>query len=341
MAFPGALVATDEAALLERCERDAEALVADAKRSAETVTGEPVGCGVELGEESLVEIVVRRFGGHIGKLEAHVAPVIGEDDVEGIRCGGSAMLDADGELVVMAADVECRVRPSVEVAGAAKSLAGGTPRVLPGVMDDDDGDVVLALHLAEEGEERGDFRGAVFVDAMKADEGVEQEKARSVLAEGAVDAESVAIEIETQRGGGDDVEGDAREGEASGSRETEESLLDVGGAVFRHVDEGGPRIVDGEAAEAGGVTSNGQGQIEAEPALAALRRSADDADAGPRPEGVDEPAAVGLRVGEVGGADDRERVGVGHAFWVRGAGERSSSTARAMMGSSTKDCSRS
>lgn len=43
MAFPGALVATDEAVALERCERDAETLVADAERSAEAVTGESVG----------------------------------------------------------------------------------------------------------------------------------------------------------------------------------------------------------------------------------------------------------------------------------------------------------
>ncbi|HSO37887.1 MAG TPA: hypothetical protein VLT33_35410, partial [Labilithrix sp.] len=50
------------------------------------------------------------------------------------------------------------------------------------MMHDEDGDVVLALQRAEVAEQRGDLSGVVLVDAMKAHEGIENQKARRVPA---------------------------------------------------------------------------------------------------------------------------------------------------------------
>lgn len=100
-----------------------------------------------------------------------------EGECEGVCGGRGAVLDGDGELLPGASDIESAVNPGVEVSRPTEALAalrsGGA--ILPGVVHDEDGDIVLALELAEKREHGGDLRGAVLVDAMEADEGVEQE----------------------------------------------------------------------------------------------------------------------------------------------------------------------
>ena len=44
------------------------------------------------------------------------------------------------------------------------------------VVDDDDGELVAALQLAQVGEQRRDLAGDVLVDAVQADEGIEDEE---------------------------------------------------------------------------------------------------------------------------------------------------------------------
>ena len=48
-----------------------------------------------------------------------------------------------------------------------------------GVVDDDDGEMMEALEITEEGEQESDVGGRVFIDAVQADEGVEDEQARA------------------------------------------------------------------------------------------------------------------------------------------------------------------
>lgn len=283
----------------------------------------------------------------VQNVEVHWAVIeADESEVEGLRGRRGAVFDRDGEVIAEAADVESAVGPGVEVTGATERLAGvSTEAAFLGVMDDDDGDVVLALHLAEEREESGDITGAILVDAVQADEGIEEEDARSMGAKGAIDAAAIPVEIEAESGSGNDVERNASEVEPAVEAEAGEAELDVGGSVFGHVDECGSRIVHGEAAEAGGAAGDGECEVEGEPALAALGGTADDANAGASPERLDEPSALGPRIGEKRGAHDGEGVGVSdgrsHAFCVRVAGVSSSSTAMARVASSTKLCSRS
>ena len=64
----------------------------------------------------------------------------------------------------------------MEVSGTAQVLASGTSAaVLACVVDDGDGDIERALDLAQVREYSGDIAGVIFVDAVKPDEGVEEE----------------------------------------------------------------------------------------------------------------------------------------------------------------------
>src|SRR3972149_1955609 len=73
---------------------------------------------------------------------------------------------------------------SLRTRSAARRESRGGPAAAAwagaGVVDDGDGEVVGALQLAQVAEERGDIAGLVLVDAMEADEGVEQEQARGL-----------------------------------------------------------------------------------------------------------------------------------------------------------------
>ena len=178
--------------------------------------------------------------------------------------------------------------------------------VLARVVDDDDGEVVGALQLAQVAEQGGHLAGLVLVDAMQAHEGIEQEQARGLAPHGLGEAVLVAREIEPHAGRGDDADGERGEIEAAVAAEAGESCLDDGRGVLGHVDQHAAGLGDGEGVEAGRAAGDGDGQIEPEPALAALGRAANDADAGAGPEVRDEPAAGGVGLVQVGGAHDGE-----------------------------------
>jgi hypothetical protein len=301
----------------ELAEELAEPLVAQPDSGAEDVTRRDPACVVERPEKALADIewagVVVAFA---SELEAGAAGVVGgEEQIERIGRGGGAVLDRDGELVLGATHVEGAVGPGVKIAGAAEALPslGARGAILAGVVDDENGDVVLALHLTQKGEEGGDIAGAVFVNAMKSDERVEQEQARSNRTEGASEARAIAVEIEAKRRGGDDLEGEGTDIQLAVAAESQETLLHGLGAILGEVEENGPGIVDGEATEARSRGSDGEGEIECQPALATLGCAANDSHTGASPEGFDEPAAVGSEIGEEGGADGGQEGRVVHA----------------------------
>ena len=134
--------------------------------------------------------------------------------------------------------------------------------------------------------------------------------------------------------GGDDVEGEAGEIDGAVAADARQSRLDDAERVLGHVDEGAPRLGHVERAEAGGAAGNGDGDLEAEPTLAALGSAPEDTDARARPELVDEPSTLDVGLVEIGGAGDGERVG--HAA---PAGKSVSSMACSMTASSMKLCS--
>ena len=67
----------------------------------------------------------------------------------------------------------------MELGRAAERLAGAhAAAALPGVMDDEHGCAMPALQLAQEGQQRGDLAAGVLVDAMEANERIEDQQAR-------------------------------------------------------------------------------------------------------------------------------------------------------------------
>src|SRR5271165_6876261 len=117
-----------------------------------------------------------------------------------------------------AAEVEVGISPGVEFGRATQGLAGTDGSgALPGVMDDGDGDGMASLQSAQEGEQRCDVAADVLVDAMQADERIEDQEPRPEGGDGLLETRAVGLEIEAQAGRGDHL--DVEFGESgSGSR---------------------------------------------------------------------------------------------------------------------------
>ncbi len=308
---PSVAGADDGACVGEAHECVAESLVADAELGAELRTTEGTPCAAQSVEHEGLEIArhVVVLGGRVARDDGEVdIGIVAGDELEAqrIRSSGGAVLDGEDERVLLPADVEVGVAPGVKVTAAAERepglCAGAT--VFACMMHDEDGDVVLALQGAEIPEQRGDLTGVVLVDAVQSDEGIEDEQARRIAADGVSQARLVAPAIEAQNGDGDDVDGNGCEIELSSAADAREARLDDGRRVLGHVEEDGARVVDVEGSEARGARGDRDGEIEREPGLAALGRAAEDADGSARPERVDEPACERVAVVEIRGADD-------------------------------------
>jgi hypothetical protein len=87
-----------------------------------------------------------RGGGDDGEVNIDI---LASDELEAQRIGsrGSAMLDREQQGVLLSAEVEIGIAPGVKVTAAAERQTGlgAGAAVLAGMVDDEDGDVVLAL----------------------------------------------------------------------------------------------------------------------------------------------------------------------------------------------------
>ena len=74
-----------------------------------------------------------------------------------------------------ASEIEIAFSPSVEISRTAKTQPDLFSRraCLPGMMDDEDRHVMLALKLPQVCEHSGDFQGRVFIDPMQTHEGIQ------------------------------------------------------------------------------------------------------------------------------------------------------------------------
>ena len=135
--------------------------------------------------------------------------VIGELDLDVVEAGGGAVLDGHDDLLVASVQVEVAVAPGMELGRAAEGLTRSRGAALAGVMDQQDGGLDAALEVAQEAEDGGDIRDSVLVDAVEADQGVEDQEARPDARHGVLQALAVVAVVETQDGHVDDgdVEG--------------------------------------------------------------------------------------------------------------------------------------
>src|SRR6266487_8630 len=179
-------------------------------------------------------------------------------------------------------------------------------------------------------EQRRDVAGDVLVDPVEADEGVEDEELGFERLDGGAETEPVVLLVEAERAGGDDVDGQARERDAGGGADALEAAAHDVERVLGGVEQDGPGLDDGEAAEAGLAGGDGDGHVEGEEGLAALGLAADDADGLGGPEIADEPAVLLGDDGEIGGEADGEllahrRLSLATARAARGGGAEVSS----------------
>src|SRR5262249_15022912 len=95
------------------------------------------------------------------------------------------MLDAEREIVALAAQIEIAVTPGVELGGAAQRLpAAGLSGTFFGVVDDDNGKRITALQRSEVGEQRGHLAAGILIDAVQPHEGIEDEEPRPEVGNG-------------------------------------------------------------------------------------------------------------------------------------------------------------
>jgi hypothetical protein len=85
-------------------------------------------------------------------------------------------------------------------------LAGTGMAALASVVYEQHGDVVAALKLPKRREQRSDFIRRVLVDPMQADEGIEDEQARTQAGHGVPQGSPVAFDVEPYDRSGDDVD---------------------------------------------------------------------------------------------------------------------------------------
>src|SRR5262245_52344821 len=73
-------------------------------------------------------------------------------------------------------------------------------------MDEEDGEAMAALQLAQVGQQWGDLAAGVLVDAMQAHERIENEQKRLEGGYGGGEAAPIGLQIEPERWGGDDLD---------------------------------------------------------------------------------------------------------------------------------------
>ena len=129
--------------------------------------------------DALVDGAWRRcLGLPIDHLERQCVGPLGEFERDGGHGGSCAVLDREGEIIAIAAEIEVGVAPGVEFGGSSQSLAGpDVAGALLGVVDEEHRDGMATLQFAQEGEQGCDFATGIFVDAVQAHEGIEDEQA--------------------------------------------------------------------------------------------------------------------------------------------------------------------
>src|SRR5580658_10493758 len=167
----------------------AEPLVAHAHLVAQGGPTEGLARGGERGDDQELELGRAAVGPFTGHDEVEIGFAVGggdEPEGEGVGWGGGAMLDGERQGALLSAQIEVGITPGVEIAGAAKILAClPAAAILACVVDDEDGEIEVALQGTQVAEHGGDLSGVVLVDAVQAHEGIEDEQPRCGAAHGA------------------------------------------------------------------------------------------------------------------------------------------------------------
>ena len=196
---------------------------------------------------------------------------LGEVQRDVVLGRSDAMLGGEGQLGALAAQVEVGVAPAVEFAGAAQGLArAGGVGVLAGVMNQEHGQLELALQLAQEGQEASDLGGVVLIDAVQTDQGIEDEQAGLALLDGVGEELAIGRRVQSQGGGGDDFDGQGLEGNLGGSGDAFQPLADDGQGVLGGKEQDVSGACHRILAQAGPARGDAHGDVQRQEAFTAL-----------------------------------------------------------------------
>lgn len=221
--------------------------------------------------------------------------------------GRSTMLDGEGGCIPLAPEVEVGVALGVKLRGAAQRLAGATMRrPLSCMVDHQDGEVVLTLQLAQEGQQRRDLVGHVFVNAVQTHEGVEDQQLGPMVSDRLGQGLAFCVEVEPQTRRGDHLDVDVGQLEVRGAAQRIKTVTHDVQGILGGKDQHTPRSRDGEAPQTWSAGGHGDTNLEREEGLAALGFATEDADRLVGPELLDEPVPVGWPDGKLVCVLDRQ-----------------------------------
>jgi hypothetical protein len=181
-------------------------------------------------------------------------------------------------MIVTAYQITGGVGPCVEVGAATERLAEVTAGTFGHVVDEDEGELVTAVDVSQVSQQARDIAGAVLIQAVQTHQRVQEQQLGFECLQGLLQSAAVALEVQAEAGGGDDVEIEAAQGESSVPAQLIDAVADVGERVLGEVDKHRTGSVDLEAAEAGGPGGDGDRQIEPHHGFAHLRRPSDNTD---------------------------------------------------------------
>jgi len=229
------------------------------------------------------------------------------------------MLGGQGQLGTLAPHIEIGVTPAVEFAGTAQGLARATGvRVFAGVMNQQDGQLELALEFAQIREQPGDLAGVVFIHPVQSDQRVQDQQDRPELLDGVGEPRSIGGSVKPERRGGDDFHRQGGKGHLRGRRDAFNPLTHDRQRVFGWEEQDWSAAPDWKLPQAGGAGSDADGDIQSQKAFAAFGFAAQDADGLLGPETFHQPLGLRAGAGQLAGALNREGV---HDF-LAGLGSR-------------------
>lgn len=117
-------------------------------------------------------------------------------------------------------------------------------------MDQDDGDVVAAVELAQKAEQARDLGGAVLVEAVQPHQRVEQQQPRPQRRQRGVERLSISLGVEPQARRGDDVQVELGKRQGSVLAQLGDAPTDLRQRVLGEVDQRRPGRLDLESAQA-------------------------------------------------------------------------------------------
>ena len=189
-------------------------------------------------------------------------------------------------------------------------------------MNQHNGQLELSLELSQEGEQRGDLSGVVFVHPVQPYERVQNQQHGVLLLDGMSQALPVGGQVQTERGSGDDLNRQRGKRDLGGSGDAFQALAHDRQRVFRREEQHRSTAPHGELPQTSGARSDADGHVQGQEAFAAFRFATQDADGLVGPELLDQPLGLGAVTLQLTGALNRQRV---HAFLMGlGSSEKTS-----------------